>query len=71
MILSAFTLFHVALSLAGIGAGLVVAYGLLTSKRLDGWTNLFLVTTALTITRRSRKECCNELSIQWRASPWG
>ena len=48
MILSAFTLFHVVLSLVGIGAGLVVAYGLLTSKRLDGWTKLFLVTTALT-----------------------
>ncbi len=48
MILSAFTLFHVALSLVGIGTGLVVAYGLLASKRLDGWTKLFLVTTALT-----------------------
>jgi hypothetical protein len=48
MILSAFTLLHVALSLVGIGAGLVVAYGLLISKRLDGWTKLFLVTTALT-----------------------
>jgi hypothetical protein len=48
MILSAFTLFHVLLSLVGIGAGLVVAYGLLTSKRLDGWTKLFLVMTALT-----------------------
>jgi hypothetical protein len=48
MILSAFTLFHVLLSLVGIGAGLVVAYGLLISKRLDGWTKLFLVTTALT-----------------------
>jgi hypothetical protein len=48
MILRAFTLFHVVLSLFGIGAGLVVAYGLLTSKRLDGWTKLFLVTTALT-----------------------
>ena len=48
MILTAFTLFHVVLSLAGIGTGLVVAYGLLASKRLDGWTKLFLVTTALT-----------------------
>ena len=46
--LGIFTLFHVALSLVGIGAGLVVAYGLLTSKRLDGWTKLFLVTTAMT-----------------------
>ena len=36
MILTAFTLFHVAISLAGIGAGLVIVYGMLTAKRLDG-----------------------------------
>jgi hypothetical protein len=48
MILGAFTLFHVALSLIGIGAGFVVAYGLLVSKRYDGWTKLFLVTTVAT-----------------------
>ena len=48
MILSAFTLFHVALSLVGIGSGFVVLSGLLQSKRLDGWTMLFLVTTAAT-----------------------
>ena len=48
MILSAFTFFHVVLSLAGIGSGLVVLYGLLTSKRLNGWTALFLTTTAAT-----------------------
>ncbi len=48
MILSAFTLFHVAISLAGIGAGLVVLYGLLTQKRFDGWTKLFLWTTVAT-----------------------
>jgi hypothetical protein len=48
MILSAFTLFHVVLSLVGIGAGLVVAFGLLASKRLDGWTKLFLITTVAT-----------------------
>jgi hypothetical protein len=41
MILSAFTLFHVALSLVGIGAGVVVAYGLLTSKRLDAGLSCF------------------------------
>lgn len=46
--LLAFTLFHVALSLIGIGAGLVVVYGLLTSKMYDGWTKLFLVTTVAT-----------------------
>ena len=37
MILSAFTLFHVLLSLAGIGSGFVVLYGLLHSQRLDRW----------------------------------
>jgi hypothetical protein len=48
MILSAFTFFHVMLSLVGIAAGFVVLYGLLVSKRLDGWTSLFLATTAAT-----------------------
>jgi hypothetical protein len=48
MILSAFTLFHVVLSLIGIASGFVVAYGLLSSKRLDGWTALFLSTTVAT-----------------------
>lgn len=48
MILSAFTIFHVILSLIGIGAGFVVLYGLLTSQRFDGWTLLFLSTTIAT-----------------------
>jgi len=48
MLLSAFTLFHVALSLVGIFAGFVVVYGLLASKPLDGWTMLFLTTTVAT-----------------------
>src|ERR1035438_5602368 len=48
MILTAFTLFHVVLSVVGIASGFVVVYGLLTSKRLDGWTALFLTTTAAT-----------------------
>lgn len=43
-----FTLLHVLISLVGIGSGLVVMYGLLTSKRLDRWTILFLASTALT-----------------------
>jgi len=45
---STFTLVHVVLSLAGIGSGLVVLYGLLTRKRLDGWTAFFLATTVAT-----------------------
>src|SRR5207342_977012 len=43
-----FTLLHVVLSLIGIAAGFVVLFGLLTSRRLDGWTALFLGTTVLT-----------------------
>ena len=46
--MSAFTLFHVALSLVGIVAGLLVMAGLLQSRHLSGWTALFLVTTAAT-----------------------
>src|SRR5437867_13440679 len=45
---STFTLVHVLLSLVGIGAGFVVMAGLLTRKRLNGWTALFLVTTVAT-----------------------
>ncbi|HEV3339729.1 MAG TPA: hypothetical protein VG125_05215 [Pirellulales bacterium] len=42
------TFTHVVLSLAGIASGLVVVFGLLTAKRLDGWTTVFLSTTTLT-----------------------
>jgi hypothetical protein len=43
-----FTLAHVILSLVGIGSGLIVLFGMLGAKRLDGWTALFLATTVLT-----------------------
>ena len=43
-----FTIIHVVLSLIGIISGIIVAAGLLSSKRLDGWTILFLVSTLLT-----------------------
>jgi hypothetical protein len=46
--MSTLTLVHVVISLIGIFSGFVVALGLLSSKRLDGWTALFLVTTVLT-----------------------
>jgi hypothetical protein len=46
--LATFTLVHVVLSLAGIASGFVVVLGLLTGKRLDGWTALFLATTVAT-----------------------
>jgi hypothetical protein len=42
------TFVHVVLSLIGILSGLVVVLGMLTGKRLDGWTALFLVTTVAT-----------------------
>lgn len=46
--LSAFTIFHVVLSLVGIGAGFVVLYGLLKARPLSGWTKIFLTATAAT-----------------------
>jgi hypothetical protein len=36
------------LSLVGIFAGLIVLFGMFSSKKLDGWTTLFLLTTVLT-----------------------
>jgi hypothetical protein len=48
MSLSTFTLIHVLISLAGIGSGLIVVYGMLTRNRMDGLTAFFLATTILT-----------------------
>jgi hypothetical protein len=48
MLLTLLTFIHVAISLVGIGTGLVVVFGLLESKRFDAWTALFLATTAAT-----------------------
>jgi len=48
MTTATYTLVHVILSLVGIVSGLVVMYGLLTAKRLDGWTGVFLATTVAT-----------------------
>jgi hypothetical protein len=45
---SGFTLVHVLLSLVGIASGFVVVFGLLTARRLDGWTALFLASTVAT-----------------------
>jgi hypothetical protein len=46
--LSTFTMLHVIISLVGIVSGLIVMSGLLGSKRMPGWTALFLLTTILT-----------------------
>ena len=43
-----FTVFHVVLSLIGIGAGVVVTYGLAKARTPPGWTKLFLATTTAT-----------------------
>jgi len=45
---AAYTFFHVLISLVGLGSGLIVMFGFLTGKRLDGWTALFLTTTVAT-----------------------
>jgi hypothetical protein len=44
-----FTFFHVVISLVGIASGLIVLlHGLLASRRLPGWTAIFLITTVAT-----------------------
>lgn len=48
MSLETYTLIHVIISLIGIVSGLIVLFGMLGSKRLDGMTAIFLVTTVLT-----------------------
>src|SRR6478752_6845065 len=48
MILEAYTILHVLISLLAILAGLVVVCGMLTARRLDGWTKFFLTTTVAT-----------------------
>ncbi len=46
--LPAFTVLHVAISLAAIASGFVVLFGMIADKRLDRWTAFFLATTLLT-----------------------
>jgi hypothetical protein len=46
--ITALTIVHVAISLVGIGAGFVVMWGLLVSKRLNTWTAIFLAATTAT-----------------------
>jgi len=48
MTTATYTFVHVLISLVGIGSGLVVLFGLLFRKRLDGWTALFLAFTLAT-----------------------
>lgn len=46
--LTAITFIHVAISLVGIASGFVALFGLLGNRPLNGWTTLFLVSTAAT-----------------------
>jgi len=48
MMLATYTLIHVLLSLVGIGSGLIVVFGMLSAKRSEGLTALFLATTVAT-----------------------
>ncbi len=46
--MTTFTTAHVIISLFAIGSGLVVLIGLLTGRRLDSWTAVFLLGTLAT-----------------------
>ena len=46
--IGAFTVFHVILSLVGIGSGFVAVFGLINDRPLPRWTAIFLITTILT-----------------------
>jgi hypothetical protein len=48
MILTVFTLFHVAISLVGLLSGFVAVFGLLRARLLSGWTATFLASTVAT-----------------------
>ena len=48
MDITTLTLVHTVISIVAIAAGLVVVGGLIAGVRIDGWTGIFLVTTALT-----------------------
>jgi uncharacterized membrane protein len=47
-----YTIIHTLISLIAIFAALVVVFGLLAVKRLDGWTKWFLITAVATMIRR-------------------
>lgn len=46
--LGTFTIIHIVISLVGIVSGLIVLWGLLGARPLDGWTVVFLATTVAT-----------------------
>jgi hypothetical protein len=48
MILQIYTIIHTLISLVAIFTGFVVLFGLLSGRRLDGWTKWFLITAVAT-----------------------
>jgi hypothetical protein len=48
MILHIYTIVHTLISLIAILTGIIVLFGMIGSKRLDGWTKWFLITAVLT-----------------------
>jgi len=48
MILHIYTIVHTLISLIAIFTGLIVVFGMIGGKRLDGWTRWFLITAVLT-----------------------
>ena len=48
MILQIYTIIHTLISLIAIFTGLIVVFGMIGGKRLDGWTRWFLITAVLT-----------------------
>jgi len=48
MILQIYTIVHTLISLIAIFTGVIVLFGMIAGKRLDGWTKWFLTTAVLT-----------------------
>ena len=48
MILHIYTIVHTLISLVTIFTGLIVVFGMIGGKRLDGWTRWFVITAVLT-----------------------
>jgi MFS family permease len=48
MVLHIYTIIHTLISLIAILTGLIVLFGMIGGKRLDGWTKWFLITAVLT-----------------------
>ena len=60
-----YTFLHVLISLVGIGSGLIVMFGFLTARQLNGMTAIFLVTTVLTSVTGGRNSGALSISSYW------